>query len=148
MSYYNQDEGVCFDFSITLTPKSAGDYGCVRMGGMSRTIKECLSQANEICDEIERHVGGVDHLEITLQDESGRYADITEWEANKIIGNEWNPKWEDYKDKLPLVKPSYKDKYFVLERFCKELMNNSYFQTNNPSEADYLEEQFKEWDDE
>lgn len=148
MSYYNQDEGVCFDFSITITPKSVGDYGCIRMVGMSRTIKECLSEANEICDEIKRHVDGVDHCGITVIDESGRYADITEWEANSIIGNDWNPKWEDYKDKLPTRKTSYKDKYFVLERFCKELMNNSSFQTDYPTEAEFIGEQLKEWEDE
>ena len=148
MSFYNQDEGVCFDFSITLTPKSAGDYGCVRMGGMSRTIKECLSQANEICDQIKRHVDEVDSLEITIVDESGRFEDITEWQANQIIGRDWNPKWEDYKDKLPLAKTSYKDKFYALERFCKDLMSNSSFQTNHPVEVEYIEEQLKEWDDE
>ena len=148
MGYYNQEEGVCFDFSITITPKSVGDYGCVRMGGMSRTIKECLYQANEICDEIKRHVDGVDHLEITVQDESGRYADITEWEANKIIGNDWNPKWEDYKDKLPPVKTSYKDKFTLLKHFVEDLLNDSSFQTNFPCDAELFETYLKEWDDE
>ena len=53
-----------------------------------------------------------------------REMNIYEWEANKIVRNFRNSKWEDYKDKLPTRKTSYEDKYFVLERFCKELINN------------------------
>lgn len=148
MSYYDQDQGVCFDFYITLTPKSAGDFGCVSMSGMSRSIKECLRDAQAIEEQIKRHVDEVDSVSITITDESGKFDDISEWEAEKIIGRDWNPKWEDYKDKLPTMKTSYEDKYFVLERFCKELMSNSSFQTNHPTEAEYIEEQLKEWEDE
>jgi len=146
VSYYDDEQGVCFDFTLELTPERAGDFGSVYMGGMSRTIKECLSQAAEIQEQIERHVDGIDSVSVTIVDESGRYSDMDDWQARQVIGNGWNPKWENYKDKLPSAKTPVEDKYFVLERFCKELLTNSSFQTNNPSEAEFLEEQFKEWE--
>jgi len=139
---------VCFDFTLELTPKSAGDFGCISMGGMSRTIKECLSQAAEIQEQIERHVDGIDSVSVTIVDESGRYADMSDWRARLIIGKDWNPKWGDYKDKLPSAKTPVEDKFSVLEGFCKELLSNSSFQTNDPYAVEFLEEQFKEWESE
>ena len=66
-----------FEFTITVTPKSKGDYGSVRIGGLMRDLKDCLSEFRNMKEAILRHVDGVQSVEITVEDYLQEFESIT-----------------------------------------------------------------------
>lgn len=49
---------------IVIAPKNAGDYGCFRIGGMSRTPKEEYYLCQDIIDNIKRHIDDIGYIGI------------------------------------------------------------------------------------
>lgn len=66
-----------FDFTITVTPKSRGDYGSIRIGGLMRDLTDCLNEFRDMKEAIIRHVDGVDNVEITVEDCFQEFESIT-----------------------------------------------------------------------
>lgn len=52
------------------------------------------------------------------------------------------------RDKLPLAKTSYEDKFNILSRDVRTLIDNPLFKEHFGNTANYLREQLKEWEDE
>lgn len=74
-----------FDFKIVIEPKSRGDLGALRIGGLMRSIKECFDEYQEMKGQIERHVDGVGRIDIVIDDQFGALNDIeSEWLAEEL----------------------------------------------------------------
>lgn len=124
MGFFNNKEDERFGFTLTVTPRSAGDFGCARIGGMYRDIETCIRDANEITEAIERHVDGVDSVDFVINDAFADYGDITSWwyeSLKRTIAKEkeckeWEVKWEDIKEAMPKPEPSHEDLKSQLKR--------------------------------
>lgn len=79
----NKDEQR-FDFYIKVSPKARGDFGCIRVGGLNRDIKECLSIYEDMKEQIKRHVDNVEDVQIVIEDVYGEFETIEgEYSANR-----------------------------------------------------------------
>lgn len=94
---FDNTEEQRFDFEITVVPRSRGDFGSARIGGQYRELKECYSAAQEMMDEIVRHVYGVEYCYYTVQDVYDEYAGLPGWKVGQLK----NKPWENVKKELP-----------------------------------------------
>lgn len=79
-----------FDFQIIITPKSRGDFGCIRIGGLYRSLEECHREARTMIEEVSRHVDGVDNIDYIISDVYQEYVDISSWKyETQLKGKEW-----------------------------------------------------------
>ena len=142
-----------FEFEVEISPKSAGDFGCVSIGGMYRSIEECIREATEIDEQISRHVDGVESFHFKIVDVYGEYEDVYQWQYQQLISKiakekeckTWELKWEDIKSHLPKQKGlSEEEKVEGAMSLLKSLLNNSSFATQFPSEHEDIELFFEE----
>lgn len=109
MSLFDNNEDQRFEFTLTITPKSVGDYGAFSIGGRQRSPEECFSLASEMEEQIKRHVDCVDSIEVTVNDVYQEYEDLSDWYYNQQKRkfskennvNLWKVSFEDIKDKFP-----------------------------------------------
>ena len=145
---FSNDEDQRFNFEVEISPKSAGDFGCVRIGGMYRSIEQCIQEAKEMDEQVSRHVDGVESFSFKIVDAFGEYKDISEWQykqlTTKIAKDKecriWQLKWEDIEPYLPKQKGlSEEEKVDGAMRLLKNLLGNSSFATQFPSEHEDIE---------
>lgn len=86
---FENKENQRFDVEMTLTLKSRGDFGCIRIGNLSRSIEECIYEAEEVRDDILRHVDGIESVSYKVIDEYQEYKEIPEWTAQSIRNKSW-----------------------------------------------------------
>ena len=150
---FSNDEDQRFNFEVEISPKSAGDFGCVRIGGMYRSIEQCIQEAREMDEQISRHVDGVESFSFKIVDAFGEYKDISEWQYQRLIDKiakekecrAWQLKWEDIEPHLPKQKGlSDEEKVDGAMRLLKNLLDNSSFATQFPSEHEDIELFFEE----
>ena len=109
MSLFDNNEDQRFEFTLTIYPKSAGNFGCVSIGGMYRSPEECFSLASEMEDQIKQHVDSVDSVDVTVTDIYNEYQDLSEWnykqQRQKYAKDNnvglWTVGFEDIKDNFP-----------------------------------------------
>lgn len=90
MGILNNKENERFDFTLTVNVKSAGDFGAVRIGGVYRSMEDCRYVAEEMIDQIKRHVDNVDSVFYTIQDVWQEYEDVCDWKYNQSLkGKTW-----------------------------------------------------------
>lgn len=90
MGILKNKENERFDFILTVNVKSAGDFGVVRIGNVYRSMEECQHMAEEMIDQIKRHVDNVDSVFCTIQDVYQEYEDVSDWKYNQSLkGKSW-----------------------------------------------------------
>lgn len=152
---FNNDENQRFNFEVEISPKGKGkgDFGCVRIGGMYRSIEQCIQEAKEMEEQISRHVDGVESFSFKIVDAFGEYKDISEWQYKQLVTkiakekecSIWQLKWEDIEPHLPKHKGlSEEEKVYEAMRLLKNLLDNSSFATQFPSEHEDIELFFEE----
>jgi len=113
MGLFENREDERFEFTLEITPRSAGDFGAVSIGGCYRSPSDCISNFTEIKEQIERHVDGVDSVSLIISDVYNEYADFSEWEYESIVNklakekeiSKWKVKSEDVLKQLPKRSP-------------------------------------------
>lgn len=117
MGLFNPKEDERFEFEVTLTPRSAGDFGSISIGGCYRSPERCISDFKEIKEGINRHVDGVESLHMMMIDVYEEYEDIAPWYYEQVKKkyakendlNVGSVKFSDIKDKFPKKEMPYED---------------------------------------
>lgn len=150
---FNNDEYQRFNFEVEISPKDKGDFGSIRIGGMYRSIEECISDANEMDEQISRHVDCVESFSFKIVDAFGEYKDISEWQYKQLVDkiskqkgiSTWQVKWGDIEPHLPKQKGlSEEEKVEGAMSLLKNLLDNSSFATQFSSEHEDIELFFEE----
>lgn len=87
---FDNAEDQRFDFTLVINPSSRGDFGAIRIGGLHRSIGECVYDAEQMKQEILRHVDGIESISYTVEDIYSEYEDIAEWTASNLRTEKWN----------------------------------------------------------
>jgi hypothetical protein len=53
---------------VVVTPRYAGNFGCIRIGGRERTPKEEFNLCYEIKNNIQRHIDDVEYVSINQKE--------------------------------------------------------------------------------
>ena len=85
MSIWDQEENERFDFIIKITPKRNGDFGGIKIGTNGRDLVDCKNEAEEMIEQIMRHIDNIDSVEYEVYDNFNEYEDLNDYQVQKMV---------------------------------------------------------------